>query len=845
MLTDNEIKRVAEDALGFKAWARTLEEIVCSSKTPITIGIHGEWGSGKTSLMRMTEDLLREKKEVRTVWFDAWKFDKTYDLRVALIDRILRKIKDDRSIDETLREKVEEFLKKVNWLGLGKTVISSFLPLPSAVTNVMDSLVESQLKNPEEIPGKTLELIGNFEDEFKDIIRRYVGDNGRLVVFIDDLDRCIPEKAIDVLEAIKLFLNVEGSVFVIGADKKVIEDGILQKYGEKSRTWGMNYLDKIIQIPVNLPPLRKDIITEKFILGLEISDEIKKYAGIIAEAGDNPRTIKRLLNRFEIQRILAKKRELKVDSGVMAKFVVIEFRWPGFYKDLMSIYSETRTNLIQILKEISKGSDIEGGKRLEEWEALKKYYSDKRLMKFLLEEEPLLLDIDLDHYVYMGRSTTELKESAEDYFNIAYSFGEEEDYIKAIENYDKAIELNPTYEKAWHGRGFALHKLERHEEALPCFTKALELNPKNEEAWYGKGVALDKLGKHAEALPCFTTALELNLENDKAWQGKGVTLHNLEKHEEAVTCLTKALELNPKNEEAWYYKGVELDKLGEHADAMTCFDRAIELNPELKESWYDRGIGLSKLRKYEEAVTCFTRVIKLNPENEEAWYYKGVALSELGKHEEAVACFTNAVKLNSGNEKAWNDRGFALHELGRHEEALVCFANAVKLNPIYEKAFNGRGFALHELGRHEEALPCFTKALELNPKNEEAWYGKGIILRELGKHEEALPCFTKALELNPKNEEAWYSKGVAFDKLWKNEEALPCFTKALELNPKNEEAWYSKGVALRKMGKYEEALACFDKILELSPNNEEVWRARRYLLEKIDRLEKLVQKQRG
>jgi len=335
MLTDNEIKRVTEDALGFEAWAQTLEEIICSSETPITIGVYGKWGSGKTSLMRMTEDLLKGRDVVKTVWFDAWKFDKTHDLRVALIDAVLRRIQNDESINESLKMEVGNLLKRVNWLGLGKAAISSLLPLPSLASHVVDSLMESFLKNPEDIPEKTLELIGEFEGEFRDLIEEYIGEKGRLVVFIDDLDRCVPEKAIDVLESIKLFLHVKGSVFIIGADKKVIEDGIIQKYGKKSENWGRSYLDKIIQIPVNLPPLRKDIITERFISELDIHKEIKKYANIIAEVGDNPRMIKRLLNRFEIQRILAEKKKLTVESKVMAKLVVIEFRWPEFYVDLI------------------------------------------------------------------------------------------------------------------------------------------------------------------------------------------------------------------------------------------------------------------------------------------------------------------------------------------------------------------------------------------------------------------------------------------------------------------------------------------------------------------------------
>jgi len=126
MLTDNEIRRITEDSLQFKAFAQTLEEIITTSETPITVGVYGAWGSGKTSLMRMTQDILEDRDKIKTVWFDAWKFDKTYDLRVALTHAILRKMKDDKSISPTLKDKVGKLLKRVNWLGLGKVALSYF-----------------------------------------------------------------------------------------------------------------------------------------------------------------------------------------------------------------------------------------------------------------------------------------------------------------------------------------------------------------------------------------------------------------------------------------------------------------------------------------------------------------------------------------------------------------------------------------------------------------------------------------------------------------------------------------------------------------------------------------------
>ena len=715
MLTDNEIKRITEDALGFRAWAETLEEIICSSETPITIGVYGKWGSGKTSLMRMTEDLLKERNIVKTVWFDAWKFDKTHDLRVALINAVLRRIQNDESINESLKIEVGNLVKRVNWLGLGKAALSSLLPLPSLGSHVVDSLADTFLKNPENIPEETLGLIGEFEGEFRNLIKEYIGEKGRLVVFIDDLDRCIPEKAIDVLESIKLFLHVKGSVFIIGADKKVIEDGIIQKYDKTSGTWGRSYLDKIIQVPVNLPPLRKDIITERFISGLDIPEEIKKYADIIAEVGDNPRMIKRLLNRFEIQRILAEKKMLTVESKVMAKLVVIEFRWPEFYIDLISVYSETGTNLVQILKEMSKGADTDREERLEKWKFLKKYFDDKRLMKFLLKEKPLLADIGLDHYVYMGLSTTEL-ESAENFLNIAHSAYEKGDYDKAVENYDKATELNPKNEKAWFNKGVAYEKLGKY-EAIYCYEEVIEINPKNEKAWSSIGRILIEHYLVEGGVPPY----------------------------EAMEYLDKATELNPKNEEAWFNKGRMFDMEGEIAQMQAEMSEELDdVSPPEKEA-----IGY-----YEKAIKCYGKALELNPRNENAWVEMGITHERRGKYDEATKCFHEVTKLIPENEVAWCNMG-RRYGTPTLNEAIECFEKIIELNPENEKAWFNKGRILKRIGESmegsdkevstlNEAIECFEKVIELNPENREAWEVKGHLLEKLGRKGEAKKCFKRA-----------------------------------------------------------------------------------------------------
>jgi hypothetical protein len=147
-----------------------------------------------------------------------------------------------------------------------------------------------------------LTSLEQFQDLFKKLLGRFrIGDERRLFVFVDDLDRCLPEDAVAALEAIKLFLDIKGCVFVLGMDREVVEQGIRVRYAsfEKVGFDARAYLDKIIQVPFNLPPLGSAQISQY--LG-RLSDETGGAAVTLcrdlirAAAPPNPRALKRVLN---------------------------------------------------------------------------------------------------------------------------------------------------------------------------------------------------------------------------------------------------------------------------------------------------------------------------------------------------------------------------------------------------------------------------------------------------------------------------------------------------------------------------------------------------------------------
>lgn len=392
------------DDLHFDVFKPALLNIINRADTPITIGVFGTWGSGKTTLLQMlkSESSLNHQN-TKTVWFTAWKYGQQQALWRAFMLRVVdglfprnsdggrldhkhiknEKIKEgvqylerlERSIYETVHwqeegkwsldfgELAKQGIRIPIWLAFhltGMGSISKDLGINPEFTAILERHIREHHLNQ-------LVSIEQFAHEFEKAISLILGEDGRLVVFVDDLDRCLPEKALEVLEAIKLFLDVPGTIFVLGMDREVIRRGIETHYGslleiETNRMEipvnGDVYLQKMIQIPFNLPPLdikaRRDYILKleanlppEFKLDETTLDVFAK--GLLP----NPRQIKRALNVFYLLKnigIEQENREL-IPNGflawpLLAKTVLIQSQWPELYQ----LWRQYPT-LIQILEE--------------------------------------------------------------------------------------------------------------------------------------------------------------------------------------------------------------------------------------------------------------------------------------------------------------------------------------------------------------------------------------------------------------------------------------------------------------------------------------------------------------
>ncbi|MEM2870729.1 MAG: tetratricopeptide repeat protein [Thermoplasmata archaeon] len=196
---------------------------------------------------------------------------------------------------------------------------------------------------------------------------------------------------------------------------------------------------------------------------------------------------------------------------------------------------------------------------------------------------------------------------------------------------------------ALNEEGLACMRRGEHGRALERFERALELDPRLEPIWTNRGTALLRAGSVPDAIRSYNRALQLNDAYLAAWINEGHALIDSGDPEGALKCLERALALNPSSELAWSERGVALRRLGRSREAEESFGRALTLNPGLAIAWNNRGNALMDRGILEEAFHCYNIATIIDPTYDIAWYNKACALLKSGRAQEALRCFERSI----------------------------------------------------------------------------------------------------------------------------------------------------------------------------------------------------------
>lgn len=480
MWADNE---TTVDFLNYEVHCNLIKEYVTNpTLLPLTIGVFGDWGSGKSSIMKMLEKKLVHEPKILTIYFNSWLFESYEDAKVSLLENILLELSKNETLDETAKKKVLSLMSRVDYMklatdgvkkygknvidiiatgGIGTAIEAGFSMLNTEKLADIKTADISKLNEyiKEEQENTTKNTIKTFRKDFEELIKATNYES--VVIFVDDLDRCMPERVIDTLEAIKLFLSVPNTAFVIGADERIIKHSISMHlklhtfnndsdYLHDSQQIVTDYIEKLIQIPYRIPKLSpseiesynnllfssssldKDDFKKVYetyldfrvsdfyspfsfgniqdVVSLDDKQELNNLLNISHFMSQmitnvlkgNPRQTKRFLNTFILRQKLAKVANLDIDIFVLVKLMLLEYLNPILFKKLNELQSPDTglINELMLLESIFIDDEENTlGDTFQEWQTPQ--------IQNWVKINPRIGEIDLRNYFWLVRDKTD------------------------------------------------------------------------------------------------------------------------------------------------------------------------------------------------------------------------------------------------------------------------------------------------------------------------------------------------------------------------------------------------------------------------------------------------------
>ena len=480
------------DLLDHEKIAQTVLEIVSDNHLrPLTIGIYGDWGVGKSSVLSLLQKEITIQNQngrlnAHTILFNGWLFQGYEDAKTALMETVVIELAKIQPKHKKIQKLASSLLKRVNWLKVAKVSANAFLtgatgipvgPLLTGASGFVKQAKkligssdseesgeapfstdseESFFKDAEEqtVSGQ----IRSFRNEFKELIKTSKVD--QVIILVDDLDRCLPKSVIEILEAIRLFLFVEGTTFIISADERMIEYAVREHFPNLPASYNeytKNYLEKLIQIPIRIPFLNQ-LQTGNYIKFLMLQNHLKNdfsevqrvYREFVAERknpydntslsfetvkkalGDvsdqlkealfvadqlsptltvglkgNPRNIKRFLNTLFLRIRIAKIYGLDtvIKLNVLAKLMLLERfqvdRFEGLVADVVGSekgFSETLSKLETNLK-----TDLPLESKEKDSKTTKEKSADETKFEDWVKLEPPFKGLDIRPYIFISK----------------------------------------------------------------------------------------------------------------------------------------------------------------------------------------------------------------------------------------------------------------------------------------------------------------------------------------------------------------------------------------------------------------------------------------------------------
>lgn len=367
--TDRPILNLNEDLLGVKKYIDGLIDYITICSTPMTIAIQGDWGTGKTSIMNMIKDGIKDK--CLYAWFNTWEYSQ-FNMSDELVISLLKSMVDSLNIQEENNNLNKSLKILANSLKSG-TLMAIDMAAGGRVADTAEKVIDGfTSKDQTDYFNSVKELKEQFQNHINYALEKSGKD--RVIMFVDDLDRLNPEKAIELLEVLKNFLDCENCVFILAIDYKVVYKGVKLKYNNVlDEDKGKAFFEKIIQLPFKVPVVEYNLYNYvKYSLQeIGYSDDINVNlcVDLISNSiGKNPRAIKRLLNSaLLLKKIQGDKLFVKENELILFGILCLQLSYEEVYNFFVTNLGDFNTfDELKKLTDEKFYMEIDEGKSLAE-----------------------------------------------------------------------------------------------------------------------------------------------------------------------------------------------------------------------------------------------------------------------------------------------------------------------------------------------------------------------------------------------------------------------------------------------------------------------------------------------
>jgi len=402
--SDEAITKEEEDLLNRRPFVEHVVSLIeANIKPPYSIGIYGDWGSGKTSIMRLIKEKLEATGKYRIIWFDAWEYENEANLIYPLVRLIQKEIPRSRF------KKVAKGVRKIFYV-LTKAGLEVAARLSSGDVIGIGKLEKYEadyFKKYARVFDNWIDQVGRVKEEFKVLTQAACEPKEKkeekkecIIIFIDDLDRCLPENSIKILESIKNIFSQGNCIFILGVDKKTIARVIEGRYPTLTDGECKDYLAKIVPFGFDVPECEvldfdkyfKYLMYDKLKIDPQIIKvDLSKIPNIcVSSRLHNPRKLKRALITFYLYTKIKQSGGFHSDLSNDMRKVGVDDQDVLMFSLLCEFWSDLFERVLISNHELAELTAIARNRGFRDWTT---EFSDERT-------HPIIKNFAADHNLY-------------------------------------------------------------------------------------------------------------------------------------------------------------------------------------------------------------------------------------------------------------------------------------------------------------------------------------------------------------------------------------------------------------------------------------------------------------